>query len=85
MVRATGTQQVVTAKVTRSKTPAKGVLVRFNGVGVSTTVRTNVKGVARLTVAPTKAGIIVARITNVKACNTARVGVIGVFEPPVTG
>lgn len=85
MVKATGTQQVVTAKVTRSKTPAKGVAVRFTGAGVTRSVRTNAQGVARLTVAPTKAGIIVARITNVKACNTARVGVIGVFEPPVTG
>lgn len=85
MVKATGTQQVVTAKVTRSKTPAREVVVRFAGVGVTRTVRTNAQGVARLTVAPTKAGIIVARITNVKACNTARVGVIGVFEPPVTG
>ena len=85
MVKATGTQQVVIAKVTRSKTPAKGVAVRFTGAGVTRSVRTNAQGVARLTVAPTKAGIIVARITNVKACNTARVGVIGVFEPPVTG
>ncbi len=85
LVKATGARQVVTAKVTRAKTPASGVVVRFAGVGVSRAVRTDAAGVARLAISPRKAGIIVARITNVKACNTARVGVIGVFEPPVTG
>jgi hypothetical protein len=36
-------------------------------------------------VTPSKSGIMVVRITNVKACNSARIGVVGVFEPPVTG
>ena len=34
---------------------------------------------------PGKAGIMLVKITSVKACNTARIGVVGVFEPPVTG
>ena len=32
-----------------------------------------------------KAGIMLVKITSAKACNTARIGVIGAFEPPVTG
>ena len=32
-----------------------------------------------------RAGIVRVNITNAKACNTARIGVVGVFQPPVTG
>ena len=32
-----------------------------------------------------QAGIIVISITGKKGCNTARVGVVGAYEPPVTG
>ena len=46
---------------------------------------TNKQGVARLGLTPSKAGIMLVKITSVKACNTARIGVVGVFEPPVTG
>ena len=53
--------------------------------GVSLAAKTNAKGVATVGVKTTKAGIIRVRITNVKACNTARIGVVGVFQPPVTG
>jgi uncharacterized repeat protein (TIGR01451 family) len=85
MVKANGKKHFVLAKVTRSKTPVKGVKVRFTGVGVKKVVKTNKKGVARVRVAPSKSGIMLVRITNVKACNSARIGVVGVFEPPVTG
>ena len=34
---------------------------------------------------PSKAGIMLVKITSAKACNSARIGVVGVFEPPVTG
>jgi len=84
-VRASAGSQLVLAKVTKSKTPVAGVVVRFAGVGVSKTLRTNARGEARLTVTPSKAGIVLVRITSAKACNSARIGVVGVFEPPVTG
>ena len=48
-------------------------------------VTTNKQGVARLGLTPSKAGIMLVKITSVKACDTARIGVVGVFEPPVTG
>ena len=38
-----------------------------------------------VSVKPNKAGIIRVRITNKKACNTQRIGIVGVYEPPVTG
>jgi uncharacterized repeat protein (TIGR01451 family) len=85
LVKANGRQQLVLAKVTRSRTPVKGVAVRFTGNGLAKVVKTNAKGVARLTVSPSRAGIVLVRITSAKACNTARIGVVGVFEPPVTG
>jgi uncharacterized repeat protein (TIGR01451 family) len=84
-VRASAGSQVVLAKVTKSKTPVAGVVVRFAGIGVSKTLRTNARGEARLTMTPSKAGIVLVRITSAKACNSARIGVVGVFEPPVTG
>ena len=85
MVRANGTRQLVVAKVTHSRNPVRGVAVRFSGKGLSKVVRTNAQGVARLSIAPRKAGIMLVKITSAKACNTARIGVIGAFEPPVTG
>jgi hypothetical protein len=84
-VKANGSRHGLVAKVTRSRNPVKGVKVRFTGAGVSKSAHTNRKGVARVTIKTTKAGIIQVRITNAKACNTARIGVVGVFQPPVTG
>lgn len=85
LVKANGHKHGLVAKVTRSRNPVKGVKVRFTGAGVSKSARTNRKGVARVTIKTTKAGIVHVRITNAKACNTARIGVVGVFQPPVTG
>jgi uncharacterized repeat protein (TIGR01451 family) len=85
MVKASGKAQLVLAKVTRSRNPVGGVAVRFSGTGIAKVVRTNERGVARLAIKPSKAGIMLVKITSAKACNSARIGVIGVFEPPVTG
>jgi hypothetical protein len=85
MVKANGATQIVVAKVTRSKTPVAGVAVRFTGTGSVKVVKTNRQGVARLSLTPSKAGIMLVKITSAKACNSARIGVVGVFEPPVTG
>ena len=85
LVKANGHKHALVAKVTRSRNPVKGVKVRFTGAGVSLAALTNGKGVASVGIKTTKAGIIRVHITNVKACNTARIGVVGVFQPPVTG
>lgn len=85
LVRADGARQIVLAKVTRSRTPVKGIVVRFSGNGLASVARTNANGVARVAVTPRTAGITLVKISSTKACNTARIGVIGAFEPPVTG
>jgi len=85
MVKANGHRHALVAKVTRSRNPVKGVKVRFTGAGVSLAGLTNGKGLARVSFKTTRAGIIRVHITNAKACNTARIGVVGVFQPPVTG
>ena len=85
LVKANGKNQLVLAQVTRSRTPVAGVAVRFTGAGLDRVVKTNQQGVARIGVRPGKAGIMLVKITSVKACNSARIGVVGVFEPPVTG
>jgi uncharacterized repeat protein (TIGR01451 family) len=85
MVKANGNRQLVVAKVTHSRNPVKGVAVRFSGKGLSKVVKTNAQGIARVSLTPRKAGIMLVKITSAKACNTARIGVIGAFEPPVTG
>ena len=85
LVRANGARHALVAKVTRSRNPVKGVKVRFTGVGISLSAMTNGKGVATVGIKTTKAGIIQVQVTNVKACNTARIGVVGVFQPPVRG
>jgi hypothetical protein len=85
LIQASGKAQTVTIKVVEGKKPAKGVKVRITGPGVNRIVTTNLRGIARVTLKPTKAGILRFSITNAKACNTQRIGVVGVFEPPVTG
>jgi len=62
-----------------------GVSLKNKGPKLKVTAKTNKKGVARIQVRPSTAGLIQVRITNKKACNTQRIGVIGVFEPPLTG
>jgi hypothetical protein len=50
-----------------------------------TTKRSNAKGVIKQTIKMKKAGIDTFVPLASKHCNTARVGVTGVFTPPVTG
>jgi hypothetical protein len=48
--------------------------------------KTNAKGVVVITINPRKAGIVtITTADKGKACGPKRVGVVGVFEPPVTG
>jgi hypothetical protein len=45
----------------------------------------NAKGIVKQTVKMKKAGIVIFTPIASKRCNTKRVGVTGVFTPPVTG
>jgi hypothetical protein len=82
-----GRNATLTLHVTKSGKPAKGVRIRITGPGLNmVTAPSNSKGIIKMKVKPKKAGIV--RFTVVrpnKTCKAARVGITGVFTPPVTG
>jgi uncharacterized repeat protein (TIGR01451 family) len=81
-----GRHAVLTLKVTKHSKAVAGVKVRINGAGLLiVTHATNGKGVVKRGVLPKKAGIVTFRPVAQKSCKNIRIGVIGVFTPPVTG
>jgi uncharacterized repeat protein (TIGR01451 family) len=75
-------------KVTSNHKAVSGVRVRIKGPGILvTTAPSNKKGMITRTIHPTKAGIVTFRpiVTASSACGIPRVGITGVFTPPVTG
>jgi hypothetical protein len=73
--------------VTAGSKRVKGVLVVFKGAGVNKAARTNGRGVASMKINPKKAGLITVSVaeSNRKLCGPKRIGVVGVFLPPLTG
>jgi hypothetical protein len=87
MIKADGKPDKVTVKVTAGKKRVKGVKVSVSGSGVSKAAKTSGKGVAVLRINPRKPGLITVTVieTNQKLCGPKRIGVVGVFLPPLTG
>jgi len=85
MLKGSGKAQKISIKVTQGKKGVAGATVKITGPDISKTVKSGKNGKVSVTVKPTQPGIIRAEIQNKKACNTQRIGVVGVFEPPVTG
>ena len=87
MIKADGKPDKVKVVVTAGKKRVKGVKVAVKGAGVSKKGRTNGKGVATIKINPKKAGLITVAVaeSNKKACGSQRIGVVGVFLPPLTG
>jgi uncharacterized repeat protein (TIGR01451 family) len=79
-----GKKSKVSFLVTRAGKPVKGVSVKLVGPGIHRTVK-SAKGKTVVLVKSSKSGIVTVSIAGKKGCNTARVGVVGSFEPPVTG
>jgi uncharacterized repeat protein (TIGR01451 family) len=75
----------VAVKVTRSGKAVGGAKVRFKGPGIFKTVKTRKTGLAVTKLRPAKSGIVRVSIVNKKACSAKRIGVLGTFQPPVTG
>jgi hypothetical protein len=72
--------------VTAKSHPAAGVKIQAKGPGILTlSGRTNSAGKVTLKLHPKKPGIVAFHAVTKKGCNTARVGVVGAFTPPVTG
>jgi uncharacterized repeat protein (TIGR01451 family) len=87
MIKADGKPDNVTVRVTAGKRRMKGIRVAVVGSGVRKTARSNSRGLAVLRINPRRAGIITitVRDPNRDVCGPKRIGVVGVFLPPVTG
>jgi uncharacterized repeat protein (TIGR01451 family) len=87
MIKADGKPDKVTVKVTAGSKRVKGAKVVVSGAGVRKSATSNGKGLAVLRINPKKAGIITitALETNQQLCGPKRIGVVGVFLPPLTG
>ena len=82
---AMGKTSRITVKVTAGGKALAGGKVRFKGAGMNKVVKVNKAGVAIVSLSPKVAGIITVTVVGKKACSTQRLGVVGAFEPPVTG
>ena len=86
MITADGKPDRVTAKVRAGKGPSKGTKVVIRGKGIDRSGRTNAKGIVVISVNPKKPGnITITTRDKQESCGAKRIGVVGVFLPPLTG
>jgi uncharacterized repeat protein (TIGR01451 family) len=81
-----GRKTGLTIHLTQNQKAVKGVRVLIKGPKLLIrTGASNAQGIVKQTVKMKKAGIVIFTPIASKRCNTKRVGVTGVFTPPVTG
>jgi uncharacterized repeat protein (TIGR01451 family) len=81
-----GRKTMLTIHLTKHGKAAKGVRVLIKGPKLHVkTKRSNARGIVKQVVKMRKAGIDTFIPLASKRCNTKRIGVTGVFTPPVTG
>jgi uncharacterized repeat protein (TIGR01451 family) len=80
-----GRRGTIVVRVTAAGKPVKGRKVVVKGAGILKTGRTNAKGIARIVVRPRRAGIVTITVPQKIECGAKRIGVVGAFQPPVTG
>jgi uncharacterized repeat protein (TIGR01451 family) len=81
-----GRKTNLTIHITKGGRAVKGIHVRIKGPKINVRTRaSNGEGVIKHVVKMKKAGVVVFTPIATKRCNTKRVGVTGVFTPPVTG
>ncbi len=80
-----GRSTVVRVVVREAGKPVKGVRVVITGRRVTKRTNTNAVGVARFVIVGRSPGILQIRVPSHATCRTQRIGVLGVFTPPVTG
>ena len=68
----------------RNGKPMRNARVLVRGGGIVASARTSAKGVMRLTLTPTKAGVVRFKVAGSAVC-AKRVGAVGAFQPPITG
>jgi uncharacterized repeat protein (TIGR01451 family) len=80
-----GKRSTITATVKNRGKAVKGAKVLVRGAGIKKSGRTNARGKAHIRVRPVRPGIVVVSVPQKLVCGSKRIGVVGVFEPPVTG
>jgi uncharacterized repeat protein (TIGR01451 family) len=81
-----GRKTTLTIRVSQHGKAVKGVRVRIRGSKLNLRTKpSNSRGVIRQTVRPRRAGVVIFTPIASSRCNTMRLGVTGVFTPPVTG
>jgi uncharacterized repeat protein (TIGR01451 family) len=80
-----GRRTIVSVLVREAGKPVKGVRVVITGRGLSKRATTNASGRARFVIIGRSPGILQIRVPSHATCRTQRIGVLGVFTPPVTG
>ncbi|TML85180.1 MAG: DUF11 domain-containing protein [Actinobacteria bacterium] len=80
-----GRSTIVRVVVREAGKPVKGVRVIITGRGVTKRTNTNAGGLARFVIMGRSPGILQIRVPSHATCRTQRIGVLGVFTPPVTG
>jgi hypothetical protein len=78
---------VVTIRLTRQGGPSvKGIRVQIKGAGINVkTQGANSQGIIKHTLTMKKKGILTFTPLASPSCGAQRIGVRGVFTPPVTG
>ncbi len=85
LVRVDGKPDRVSVRVTAGKKNVKGVKVLVTAKGVRATARTNANGVAIIRVNVTSPGVMTISTLGRKSCSSKRLGVVGIFLPPLAG
>ncbi len=80
-----GHRTIVRVTVREAGKPVAGVQVVISGRGMTKRARTSKVGVARFVITAGRPGILQIRVPTHATCNRQRIGVLGVFTPPVTG
>ncbi len=80
-----GRTTLLTLRVSQHGKPAAGIRVQLKGPVTLLTKQSNKQGVVRAKLHATKAGIVSFAPVAHKKCTSPRIGVVGVFTPPVTG
>ena len=80
-----GRNSVIRVTVREAGKPIQAVRVVVTGKNLTRRARTNTAGVATIRFVPRRPGILQVRVPNHATCNRQRIGVVGVFTPPVTG
>jgi uncharacterized repeat protein (TIGR01451 family) len=86
MIKADGKMDTLAVKVTAAGKRVKGAKVLVKGAGIRKASRTNGKGIAIVRINAKRPGLVtITTLERQKVCGAKRIGVVGIFLPPVTG